>query len=106
MNPDRDKEFEQNMSQFITLLRKLMKSLPGQAGSFSQAPTSGQNSNSQGINLNICFFSFLPLSGEEMDAMEEMYDQYLSQNEDKLEDFSTDLNSSDIDFLRENGISF
>jgi hypothetical protein len=60
----------------------------------------------QGINLNLCFFTFLPMSEEELDELEEIYEHYLFDEEWQSEDLTTELNSKDLDFLRRNGIRF
>lgn len=99
MNPEKDREFDQNMTQLIGLLKKLLKSVPqGGFPSFSKEKEAG-------INFNI-FFTFLPLAPEEMDEFEEIYDQYLYQDERPAEELSSELNQADLDFLRRNGIRF
>ena len=100
MNP-KDKEFENNMNQLVTLLKKLLKNLPGQPplSHFQGKPGDGS------VNLNVCFFNFLPMSPEEFEAFEEAYEQAIFP-EDRSEDLSRVLTPSDIEFLRRNGIRF
>ena len=100
MNPEKDKEFENNMNQLVKLLKKLIKNLPGPAP-FSQM----QGKSGEGMNLNICFFNFLPMSPEELEAFEDAYEQALFPD-DPSEEFPKDLTPSDMDFLRRNGIRF
>ena len=57
------------------------------------------------MHLNVCFFNFMPLSPEEMDAFEEAYEQAIFQ-EDRGEEMSHDLTPSDLEFLRRHGIRF
>lgn len=101
MNHDKDRNFEQNMNQLISLLKKMLKNLPSQ-DQMSQASSFLKES---GINLNLCFFTFLPVDAEELEEFEEIYDQFLYQDE-RHEEFSRELSSEDLDFLRRHGISF
>ena len=102
MNPDRDKEFDQSLNQLLSLLKKILKNIPlhGQ-GPFPQS----NNGKDPGINLNLCFFTFLPLAPDEMDEIEEMYDHFAFQ-EEKFEDLTTDLSPEDLEFLKVHGIRF
>ncbi len=101
MNPEKDREFDQNMNQLIGLLKKLLKNIP-QGGPFQSF--SGDKDSS--VNFNICFFTFLPMSADELDEFEEIYDQYLFQDDKNAEELSAELNQSDMDFLRRHGIRF
>ncbi len=99
MNPER--EFENNMNQLVRLLQKLLENLPGKPP-FSQFQ--GKPAET-GMNLNICFFNFMPLSSEEFEAFEEAYEQ-AGFYEDRSEELSRKLSPSDMEFLRRNGIRF
>ncbi len=106
MNPERDKEFDQNLNQLLGLLKKMLKNLPmpgglSSASSHSPLPSPGKD----GINLNLCFFTFLPLAPEDFDELDEIYDQHLAE-EKYSEEIPLDLNPADLDFLRRNGIRF
>lgn len=106
MKPDGDKDFENNMGQLVNLLKKMMKSLPSQAGGapFKQFP-----SKDPSINVNICLFSFLPMSPEELEEWEDLYDQYMSgvdPHSDNSSEMTMDLNASDLDFLKKHGLRF
>ena len=103
MNPERDREFEQNVSQLIHLLRKIMKNLPAQGGFLNPK----MPATDAGVQFNINFFSFFPMTTEDWEAIDEMYDAHSFHHpDDKRGDFTSELNSEDIDFLRNNGISF
>ena len=102
MGSDREGEFEKNMGQLLKLLKKILTSHP-QVG---QMPELQSFLKGQGINLNLCFFTFLPMGPEDLDELEEIYDRYFTDGEKRHEDWSTDLSTSDIDFLRRNGIRF
>jgi len=105
MKPEENSEFEKNMAQLVHLLKKVIKHLPGSQGGM---PGKQMNWKESGINMNICFFSFLPMSSDDLDEWEELYDQYLlrDQSDEKTSDMSMELSPSDIDFLRTNGIEF
>ena len=104
MNPEKDKEFDQNMNQLVWLLKKILKNVPGMAGQGPMPQMPFQGKGDQGVNLNLFFFTFLPMAPEEFDELEEIYDQYFF-NEDK-EDLSSEISPADLDFLRRNGIRF
>lgn len=98
MNPDKDREFDQSMSQLLTLLKKLLKNVP-KSGPFSVPE------KDQAVNLNL-FFTFFPVAPEELDELEEIYDHYYFQDDKTAEDLTTELNPSDLEFLKRNGIQF
>lgn len=102
MSPDSGKDFDQNMNQLVHLLKKIIKGLP-----FGSNPqTYPSKDKSEGININFCFFNFLPITDEEIEEMDAIYDQFLAQEEGKAAEFNPELNPSDMDFLRRNGIRF
>ncbi len=104
MSPDSGKEFDQNMNQLVRLLKKIIKGLP--FGSIPSQSFPAHNENKEaGINVNFCFFNFLPITDEEIEEMDAIYDQFLAQ-EEKSADFSPELSPSDVDFLRRHGIRF
>ena len=105
MSADRDGEFEQSMKEFVKLLKKLMKNLPSQ-GSFSPQNFPMKELEGKGVNMNVYFFSFLPLSAEDFEELEDLYEQYLHREDDPREEFSTSLNKTDLEFLRRHGIRF
>ena len=97
MNPEKNRDFENNMNQLLQLLKKLLKNLPG------QPPISKfSGKSSEPVNLNV-FFNFLPLTPEEFDAMEEAYEQAMYPEDDE---WPADLTAADIEFLRKNGLRF
>lgn len=102
MKSDRDREFEQNMSQLLQLLKKILSN-PVSQGKLSELPSFLSN---QGLNLNLFFLTFLPMSADELDELEEIYEHFMFDEELKSEDLTTDLNSGDIDFLKRHGIKF
>ncbi len=101
MNPEKDREFESNMNQLLRLLKKLLKNLPGHPPFSHLQGMPGEGA----MNMNVCFFTFLPLSPEEFEAMEGAYEEGLF-SEERGEDLSPELTPSDVEFLRRHGIRF
>lgn len=99
MNFDPGKEFDQHMTQLVQLLKKIIKHIPLGA----MPPVSGKEMKDNGVNINFCFFNFLPMTEEEMEEIDEMLDQFGAEEERGL---SSGLNSADMEFLKRNGIRF
>lgn len=111
MNFDNGKDFDQNMNQLIHLLKKIIKNIPN--GKMPQGPFGkdffGKDKDSSSINVNFCFFNFLPLTEEDLEEMEDMMDQFFTEEQprgDRARDLSSELNASDLEFLKRNGIRF
>ncbi len=105
MNFEHGKDFEQNMNQLVHLLKKIIKNLP-----FGTLPNSFQPKEKEkdlsGVNLNICFFNFIPMNAEDMEEFDDLYDQFMAEEERSFGEFNSELSASDLDFLRRNGIRF
>lgn len=102
MNPEQEKEFHHNMHQLVKLLKKIIKNLPSQGS----LPSLGPGLKDSDINVNL-FFTFLPMTAEELDELEEAYDHYLFHHpENAPEASSGGLSPADIEFLRRHGIRF
>jgi hypothetical protein len=108
VKPERDKDFEQHLHQLMMLLKKMIKNLPCHAD-FSGALGAGSPlGKPNAANMNVFLFNFLPLlpvSPEEMNDLEGLLEEYLPVDE-KEPGLSTELNLSDLEFLRKNGIRF
>ena len=102
MASDRDKNFDHQMNQLLLLLRKLLKNIPLQEDMAKKWAFSEKDSN---FNLNVCFFNFFPMTAEEWDEIEELYENYFS-HEDSGHDLSSQLTLSDLEFLKRHGIQF
>jgi len=105
MKPEgnRERDFDNNLTQLLQLLRKMFGSQFKSGGFPDILSTQPKN---QGINVNVCFFSFFPMSSEELDELEALYDDLDASEEDSEEELSNELTNSDRDFLRRNGIKF
>lgn len=106
MKPEgnRERDSDNNITQLLQLLRKIigsqLKNTGGLPDVFSAAP------KNQGINLNVCLFSFFPMSPDELDELEAIYDDLEASESVFDEDLSSELTSADFDFLRQHGIKF
>jgi len=102
MKSDPNRDFEGHVKQLIQLLKKILTSQPSQG----YLPELDSMLKGQGINLNLCFFTFLPVSEEELDELEEIYEHYVFDEEKKSEEITSELNAADLEFLRRHGIRF
>jgi len=101
-----DKEFEQNMKQLMRLLKKIMNQYPVDGKSPGEVMKFLKDMKDKSPDVNIFFLNMSPLSPEEFDEMEEMFEggamsEYLRSGELKCE-----LNDDDQVFLKQHGIRF
>lgn len=102
-------EMDGDIKKLLTLLKKILRNHP--AGSEQISKFLDQKKDSNSLNLNLCFFTFVPMSPEELMEFEELYDDYLNDTEEssvygseiKME---FKLNTTDLDFLKKHGIRF
>ena len=101
-----DKEFEQNMKQLMSLLKKIMSQYPMEGKSPAEVMKFFKNMKDKSPDVNIFFLNMSPLSPEELDEIEGMFEEgamgeYLRSGELKCE-----LNDDDQVFLKQHGIRF
>lgn len=101
-----DKEFEQNMKQLMQLLKKIMSQYPMEGKSPVEAMKFFKDVKDKSPDVNIFFLNMSPLSPEELDEIEGMFEEgvmgeYLRSGELKCE-----LNDDDQVFLKQHGIRF
>jgi len=106
MKPEgnRERDSDNNITQLLQLLRKIIGSQFKNGAGLPDIFSSPQKN--QSINLNVCLFSFFPMTPDELDELEAMYDDLEVSEEDSAGDLSSELTSSDFDFLRRHGIKF
>jgi len=106
MKPEgnRERDSDNHMTQLLQLLRKILGSQFKNTSGLPDFFSSPQKN--QAINVNVCLFSFFPMTPEELDELEAIYDDLEGSDEDSQEDLSSELTSSDVDFLRRHGIKF
>ena len=92
-----------DVQKLIKLLKKILKSHPNGA---DISKIMGE----QAINLNLCFFAFVPMDIEDVDDFEAMCDEYVSRMEEAVygpkEKLEFKLSQEDVTFLKQNGIKF
>jgi sugar-specific transcriptional regulator TrmB len=101
-----DKEFEQNMKQLMQLLKKIMSQYPMEGKSPAEVMKFFKDVKDKSPDVNIFFLNMSPLSPEELDEIEGMFEEgvmgeYLRSGELKCE-----LNDDDQVFLKQHGIRF
>jgi len=102
-NPGED--FNQNISKLLTLLKTMMKNQKIDNKELNEF------FGKKNINLNLCFFTFLPFPFEEFDEMdfedmaEEGFGDYFGKKK-AADDLKFEINNNDLDFLKKNGIKF
>ena len=102
MNPGKD--FNQNISQLIEMLKKILSHIPSQG---QPDPSFFKKSDQQNVHLNICFFNLLPIPQDDLDTLDDFYDDpHFFQSEGKEIFLDSGLTSADMEFLKRNGIRF
>ena len=93
-----------DMEKLISLLKKILKKHPPSAEQLAKL------GDSKAFNLNICFLTFVPMSAEELDELNEIYEEYLSRSDEegRREEVELEfrLTNDDLSFLKRNGLSF
>jgi len=101
-----DEEFEQHMKQLMRLLKKIMNQYPMDGKSPAEMVKFLKDMKDKSPDVNIFFVNMSPLSPEEFDEIEGMFEEgamseYLRSGELKCE-----LNDDDQVFLKKHGIRF
>ncbi len=94
-------DFGKSINELLNLLKKILKSQ--KIGNSDLSSLLDQKN----VNLNLCFFTFLPLTEEEFADFEYSLEEYFS-GEDFLEsgDLKFEVTKNDLDFLKKNGLKF
>jgi hypothetical protein len=105
-NPNED--FNQNVSKLLALLKNMLKN--------QKIDNKDLNEffGKKDINLNLCFFTFLPFPMEELDELEldelseEGFSEYINnkKKDKEAEELKFEITTSDMDFLKKHGIKF
>ena len=94
-------EFGKNMSELLSLLKKILKSQ--KMGNVDLSSLLDKKN----VNLNLCFFTFLPLSEEEFADFEYELEEYLLDEEMREGgDLKFEITNHDVEFLKRNGLKF
>lgn len=101
-----EKDFEQNMKQLMKLLKKIMAQYPLQGNSPEEIMKTLANAKDKGTDVNIFFLNLSPLSPEEFEELEEMFENGLVNEHFKSGELKCELDSEDQEFLKRHGIRF
>ena len=102
-NPNED--FNKNVSKLLSLLKNMLKNQkidPKELNEFF---------GKKDINLNLCFFTFLPFPLDDLDEAdieelgEEGINDLIHKSNDSA-DLKFELNHHDLDFLKKHGMKF
>ena len=104
-------DMDGDIKKLLTLLKKILKNHPQGSDQITKFLEQNQKADQKAFNLNLCFFTFIPMSPEELMEFEEMYDDYLNEAEESLArrddpKLEFKLSTDDVDFLKKNGIRF
>lgn len=100
-NPNED--FHKNVNKLLSLLKNMLK------GQKLDNKDLSDYFGKKDVNLNLCFFTFMPFPFDEYDDMDfdEMGDEEAyNTNAGDLEHLKFEINSHDEDFLKKHGLKF
>jgi hypothetical protein len=95
-NPNED--FSKNISKLLLVLQNMLKNQKIDQKELNDF------FGKKNINLNVCFFTFLPYSLEDLEGLDA---EDLDENGNPIEfDLKFELNKDDMDFLGKHGLKF
>lgn len=101
-----DEEFEQNMKQLMLLLKKMMGQFPLEGKSPAEMMRYLKDMKDKSPDVNIFFLNMAPLSPEEFDEIEGMFEEGAMSEHLKSGELKCELNDDDQMFLKQHGIRF
>lgn len=101
-----DKEFEQNMKQLMHLLKKIMSQHSMEGKSPSEMMKFLKDMKDKSPDVNIFFLNMSPLSPEEFDEIDGLFEEGAMREYSRTEDLKCELNDDDQVFLKQHGIRF
>jgi hypothetical protein len=111
MQFDSADDFAQNIAKLLTMLKGMVKNKSIYNAKLSEFL--GKQFGKSDVNVNLCFFTFMPMPFDEMeeDEIEEFMESHVANFEHGQENFSAtdlnfELNSQDIEFLKRHGLKF
>lgn len=94
-------EFGKDIHELMRLLKKILKSEKVGNGDLSSLL------ESKNVNLNLCFFTFLPLTEDEFADFEDSLEEFLAKESfSDGGDLEFEINKNDLDFLKKYGLKF
>ena len=101
-----DKEFEQNMKQLMSLLKKIMTQYPAEGKNPGEIMKFIKDIKDKSADVNIFFLNMAPISPEEFSEMEELFESGAMSEHFRSGELKCELNDEDQAFLKQHGIRF
>jgi len=101
-----EKEFEENMKQLMRLLKKIMNQYPMEGKSPAEMMKFLRDMKDKSPDVNIFFLNMAPLSAEEFDDLEEIFEEGAMSEHLRSGELKCELNDDDQVFLKQHGIRF
>ena len=101
-----ENEFEQNMTQLMRLLKKIMTQYPAGGKNPAEAMKFLKDMKDKSPDVNIFFLNMSPLSPEEFDELEGMFEEGAMSEHLRTGELKCELNDDDQVFLKQHGIRF
>jgi hypothetical protein len=101
-----DKEFEQNMKQLMRLLKTIMSQYSMEGKSPAEMMKFLKGMKDKSPDVNIFFLNMAPLSPEDFDVIEEMFEEGAMSEHQRSGELKCELNDDDQIFLKKHGIRF
>lgn len=101
-----DKDFEQNMKQLMHLLKKIMNQYSMDGKSPSEMMKFLKDMKDKSPDVNIFFLNMAPLSPEDFEEFEEMFEEGAMSEHLRSGELKCELNDDDQVFLKKHGIRF
>ena len=99
-----EKEFEKNIKQLMKLLKKMMTQYPGAEKNEEIAKLLKNPKDMP--DVNIFFLNLAPLSPEEFDDLEEIFEENILSESARHGELKYELNGEDVEFLKKHGMRF
>jgi sugar-specific transcriptional regulator TrmB len=101
-----DKDFEQNMKQLMHLLKKIMSQYPVEGKNPAEIMKYFKDMKDKSPDVNIFFLNMSPISPEEFDEIEGLFEEGAMREHFRSEELKCELNEDDQVFLKQHGIRF
>lgn len=95
-------EFGKNIHELLSLLKKILRSQKVGTGNSDLSSLLDKKN----VNLNLCFFTFLPMTEEEFADFEYELEEAMGESGEAAEDLAFELTKGDMDFLKKYGLKF
>ena len=99
-------EFEQNMKQLMSLLKKIMTQYPAEGKNPGEIMKFIKDIKDKSPDVNIFFLNMAPISPEEFSEMEELFESGAMSEHFRSGELKCELNDEDQAFLKQHGIRF